>query len=377
MKIIISTCGTSLLTNGVAQLAAEEQQPMRHMLNAMSNHQEKELSPEEKARLDAYLDRREQDVLRLSLEEARRASAEINGLCALFNGALPQKSDQCYLVQTDTYLGKRCCSMLCRWGEQHNLNISVHPVPDLNTRNLSDFRVAMNDLTHWCAKEIAPQRNRRTSVIFNLTGGFKSVNGFMQTLGMLYADEVVYLFESSHELLRIPRLPLDIESAATAIMERHVHLFRRMSADIPATADQICDIPRTLIDEYDKDQYLLSPWGIMLWEKFTAEYYSRDFIQASPLPDEIIYTQKFLESISACQKNAEELYALNERIDDLLKYYAGGKKDMPKRLTFKKLSKQYKQSTHEFYAWSKPGAKRVFCHYEDSRLVLDMLGNHL
>jgi len=48
-------------------------------------------------------------------------------------------------------------------------------------------------------------------VIFNLTGGFKSVQGFLQSIASLYADEAVYVFETASELLRAPRMPLRLD----------------------------------------------------------------------------------------------------------------------------------------------------------------------
>ncbi|MCD8479074.1 MAG: hypothetical protein LRZ88_01835 [Candidatus Cloacimonetes bacterium] len=50
-----------------------------------------------------------------------------------------------------------------------------------------------------------------------------------------------------------------------------------------------------------------------------------------------------------------------------------------KSLSFKKISDNaVAGSTHEFYAWSDDGAKRVFCHYNEANvLILDELDNHL
>jgi hypothetical protein len=80
-----------------------------------------------------------------------------------------------------------------------------------------------------CARTLFRDTDIRIRVTFNLVGGFKSLQGYMQTLGMLFADESVYVFEGERELLRIPRLPLDIDSSCRKTMEENLLLFRRLS----------------------------------------------------------------------------------------------------------------------------------------------------
>jgi hypothetical protein len=52
---------------------------------------------------------------------------------------------------------------------------------------------------------------------------------------------------------------------------------------------------------------------------------------------------------------------------------------MLKSLSFKSITPNAKPgSTHEFYAWSDNGADRVYCHYDNNKvLILDELGDHL
>ena len=47
-------------------------------------------------------------------------------------------------------------------------------------------------------------RQSHYRVVFNLVGGFKSLQGYMNTLGMFYADEIIYIFEApTADLIRI------------------------------------------------------------------------------------------------------------------------------------------------------------------------------
>ena len=75
---------------------------------------------------------------------------------------------------------------------------------DLRTDSLDSFQMALSDLVRWCDEEVAVAPYRHSyRVLFNLTGGFKSIQGFLQILAQFYADETVYIFESGDVLLRM------------------------------------------------------------------------------------------------------------------------------------------------------------------------------
>jgi CRISPR/Cas system-associated protein Csm6 len=86
------------------------------------------------------------------------------------------------------------------------------------------------ELIEWCEQTPPTFREKQIKVVFNLTGGFKSTNGWLQTLGMFYAGEIVYIFESQSEMLRIPRIPVAIDTAAVQIFRDHLAFFRRLAA---------------------------------------------------------------------------------------------------------------------------------------------------
>ena len=94
-------------------------------------------------------------------------------------------------------------------------------IDDLNTSSLEEFRLGIDELIKWCVGTLPGYRASGYKIVFNLVGGFKALHGYMQTLGMFYADETVYIFETSRELLSIPRMPVDLEaSAKQAVRER-------------------------------------------------------------------------------------------------------------------------------------------------------------
>jgi hypothetical protein len=127
-------------------------------------------------------------------------------------------------------------------------------------------------------------------VVFNLTGGFKSVQGFMQALGMIYADESVYVFERTEQLLRLPRLPVQLDS--TAILRQHLAVFRRIAAGLPVHEAEVADVPESLVNVLD-GQAVFSPWGELVWQEAYRTVYGAELLE--PITPKLV----FWASISA------------------------------------------------------------------------------
>ena len=367
--VIVSTCGTSMLTN-CAELE------LRSFLVKVTNKRGAELQPEDKARIDAHVSHCLDRLLQADLPETARISAELNGILALYGWCLPQETKNRHIfVQTDTYLGQCCVDLLNVWMQHKGLQHEHQHIPGLNTQSLEDFSAAMSELARWCHDYISPLQGPHTHIVFNLTGGFKGVQGYMQTLGMLYADEVVYIFERSGQLLRIPRLPLDIGGAAQEVIKRNLLQFRCMALDIHVRKDACPEIPQSMIDDMDEEHCSLSPWGLIFWNTYKDMSYSRELVLPLPLP-QMKSSQKFLESVQTKANQAQYIKSINERMDDLAVFLQRG--ENPSRLSFKKLQAALPSgSTHECYAWSTSGAWRIMCHFEGKDCHLDMLREHL
>ncbi|MBK7051983.1 MAG: hypothetical protein IPH54_15420 [Rhodoferax sp.] len=71
------------------------------------------------------------------------------------------------------------------------------------------------------------------------------MQGFMQTLGALLADECVYSFERSAELIRIPRLPVEMRPESYVI--DNLTAFRRMSLGLNVMQSQALSVPELLL----------------------------------------------------------------------------------------------------------------------------------
>lgn len=369
-RLIVSTVGTAVLTNRRTQ---EE----RALLNQYSN--EKDAPHEQPARrdLDWLLEGSQKRMHDAGIAEARSFSAELNGILTLYGGQITDenKQDMHILLATDTWLGNEAAKIVESWlrsnGFQH---VTIKRQKDLQTADYRTFQLALSDLAKWCSEEVKQYREEGYHVIFNLTGGFKSVQGFMQAMAPFYADEVIYLFESSQHLMRIPRLPTRMD--ALRFLEEHVDLIRRLACGLDVAESEVPNIPETLLLVVD-EKATLSPWGELVWDQHHKEIYERELLP-SPSP-RVRFTEKFEKTVKALPPDRKAI--INERVDDIVRYLDTGEKYNPARLNFKKLQGNPRPPcTHEIDAWADADARRIFGYYDPQNrrvFVLDHLGEHL
>jgi len=360
MKLIVSTCGTSLLTNAVA--------PERRSLIVRHANARKaeEVAAEERALLSSVIAQARQAMIAATNADRCKQSAEFNGLSCYYDHRPGKARDLHWLIATDTWLGRETAAILQETLESLGHQAQVRPINGLRTSDLGEFRLAMAALVRLCATEMRPTG---LPVIFNLTGGFKSVQGFMQTLGMLYADETVYVFEGSSALLRLPRLPLRMEAEAT--VRASLRLFQRMAVMLPVTASEASAIPEVFLFVVD-DQAVLSEWGEIVWAG------TKDAILGEslwpPIDDKLRWGEKLAASVAGC--SAAELVTINERLAELARHLREPDFN-PRHLDFKKLAQPHRGYTHECDAWASGSAKRLFGHFVGAVFVVGELAKGL
>jgi putative CRISPR-associated protein (TIGR02619 family) len=209
---VLSPCGTSLLTNGATK-------EVRDIINKYAN-----------TKIAADIDSKDLNTLKLRIQEVRKnlqssninlaakLSAELNGIIKLCNGQFNNSQDYHLLLCTDTWLGEATAICVSDWLKAQGVNTEIKRQIDLQTRDLNAFQIALSDIVEWCENTIPGYQNNGYRIVFNLTGGFKSVQGFLQTLATFYADESIYIFETATELLRIPRLPVKMAAESLALI---------------------------------------------------------------------------------------------------------------------------------------------------------------
>lgn len=361
-NLILSTCGTSLLTN----LAGAQ----RDLITRHANARTPEEVPEpDRGVLSGLIETVAQRLRAADSRERERLSAELNGLLRYYGGGPWPSRDTHWLIATDTWLGQATAAAIAAVIPATGASVEVKRIPDLRTDNLAEFRAAMAELARLCAQEVRGYGAAGWRVVFNLTGGFKSVQGFMQALGMLYADESVYVFERTDQLLRLPRLPIGLD--AEALVRRHEAVFRRLAAGLPVDAGQAAGMPDTLLME-DGGQVVLSVWGDLVWAEAGPKLLGERIWP--PVDPRLRIGAGFEHSAAGC--SVEERRQVNERLGDLARHLSNPQYN-PRRLDFKLLKVPQGASTHECDAWSKGGAKRLFGRFEAGVFVVDLLAEGL
>jgi putative CRISPR-associated protein (TIGR02619 family) len=360
--LIVSSCGTSLLTHG--------RPPEADLLKKTANSREQELSPEEFETLQARMETQRQALLGGDLARAKSLSAELNGLINYYGGDLRLGTGNIHVfVHSDTWQGQAVAETLTEWTRQRGLDAQPLEIQDLNTRNIEEFRQGMANLAEWADGTLTGYRRNRWQIVFNLVGGFKSMFGFMQVLGMFYADEMFYIFEAEDQILKLPRIPVDIEEAAARAIEENLPLLRRLSwTSLPAM--ECGNIPETMLSSVD-DLCSLSAWGLILLNRFREKNYGVKLWESPS--DKLLFGPTFAASLKGLEP--EKLFLVNQRIDDLSRFAETGAN--VSRLDLKDLKIPSGISTHEVDAWAQGGARRLFLHREKGTWVIDRLDDHL
>jgi len=361
---VLSSCGTSSLTNGASDI---ERKTITRWTNAPTKET---VESADRQILEARIAVVRETLRTAEKEQAGRMSAELKGILALSEGRPQRNADYHLLLCTDTWLGRTAADLAAEWLRERGENVTLHQQTGLRTQLLHEFQIGLSDLVQWCDEVTSGYRAAQYRIVFNLTGGFKSVQGFLQTLGMFYADEVVYIFESGEELLRIPRLP--IQMVAEDRFRERLTDFRRLSLDLPI--ESVEGLPETLLTQFG-GMVDLSPWGRLMWEQSRKAIYS-ERVWESP-SSKLRYGKDFEGSVRGLPP--DRCYNVNRKMEVLAQFLEKGEKYNTKALDFKALrGNPIPPSTHEIDAWSDLDARRCFGHYEaEGVFVIDRLDKAL
>ena len=358
---IFSTCGTSILTHAAT---GDE----RRRLLRLANLREADLLQSDREFIEARVLAAGEALEHLPPDEARHACAELNALAAFYaDDAARAARDLHLLAHSDTYEGKLAAECVAEVLRRTGTNVEILRIEGLRASDAAGFSRALSRLARETYDLLSGYRDAGWRIVFQLSGGYKALQGFLQTVGMFFADEIMYIFEGTNHLLRIPRLPIDLDAGMAQMIRTHFPAFRQFSR----TGILFAAVARTLPElciEVDGDEAMLSPWGELCWARGRDQIYSEAFLD--PQTAQIKPGDAFLRAADAC--SAEELRWLNERMDDLHLYLAEHRN--LNRLDFKRLrGNPCPPSTHEFDAWARSPGYRVFCHQENGAWVLDRL----
>lgn len=273
MRFILSTVGTSILTN---LINTSDESSWCNVLRDAANLKRDELTPAAATVIDTLAARALGKLLENDVPTNRRISAELNGIYGIYDGQLPENSsDVHYLICTDTVQGQTTGELIQAFLEEQGFRVDIYTPPRLSTQDSEAFTTGAKALIRWLEDNVPWQHESGYRVIFNLVGGFKSLQGYMNTFGAFYADEVVYIFEApTADLIRIPRLPIQID---TTVIQEHRTQFALMAAGHLYPMRELAGVPETLLEfvQENGETYAgLSTWGELLWNRTKSIIFS-------------------------------------------------------------------------------------------------------
>lgn len=298
-RVVISTIGTSLLTNQL------DQQNDRQLLSKAANFTLGQTPPEVKDIIEK-LKMKANDKLQQGVKEIRRASAELNGIYGLYQEQLEQgKQDIHFLIATDTAQGQATANVVQTFLQTQGLNVNIYTPPGLSTASTESFSLGIDSLLEWLDECITGYENSEYKICFNLVGSFKSLQGYLNTIGMFYADEIIYIFEGSTELITIPRLPIEIKNSK---IQPYAVEFALMAQGNTVHRSKLTGVPETLIFTVD-DEVILSNWGKLVWNRCKEQLLSKDLLEFPKLQ----YDPSFRNDYKS-EKNINERVKLQETL---------------------------------------------------------------
>lgn len=281
----MSTVGISVLLNALDSTESA----WRSQLNQATNDQQ--LSADLQQKVEELAQRAAIQLKASDVSTRRIKSAELNGIYGIYDNDLSLgKADMHLLVTTDTALGRKAADLIADFLRSNGLNVQIHCPPGLSTATPAIFSKGMKELIKWCEDILPGYRQAAYRVVFNLTAAFKVLQGYLNIMGMFYADEMVYIFETGSRLVSIPRLPLQVD---VNILRQHSVELAMMAEGHIFPHDHVAHIPDGLLD-IDPQRYAnLSDWGQLIWSRVRHELLSKELLPFPRLHYEESFRQDF------------------------------------------------------------------------------------
>ncbi|AFZ11530.1 CRISPR-associated protein, APE2256 family [Crinalium epipsammum PCC 9333] len=278
-RVVISTIGTSLLTN---QINRNTENNWYSRLRDTANITFKEIAdqhPDVTEIIQVLQTRGKAKIDTDDINLIRSASAELNGIYGLYKGRLEtgkEQRDIHWLITTDTYQGITTAQIVKNFLQKRGIIVDIYAPRQLSTASSESFSNGIDDLISWLDNNIYPYKQSHYQICFNLVGSFKSLQGYLNTIGMFYADEIIYIFEGKNsELITIPRLPISIDYTAIAPYKLQLAL---MDAGAVMNAEIVRGIHESMIYPPGKSELTLSTWGQLVWNQCKKEMLSQELL---------------------------------------------------------------------------------------------------
>lgn len=374
----VSTVGTSLLTNALRDTAPDQLGDVLAHANASEDD-----IPEDVYRMaEKTVEQAVESLRGADDKEVRRASAELNGLLSFYEEAQKDTRDQHQLVATDTALGQLTAKGVKQTLKDRGVSAVQMQVPrGLSAEDTDALKGGVKRFLDWCERTLPGYRESGYEVVFNLTGGFKSLQGILNTVGTFYADRMIYIFQTGPELITIPRLPVRLD---TDLFEDTPARFLRLEAldrvsggTLPKAKYE--DVPEALIDAVDGQVYSFSEWGTLLWNR--ARRGLMEQAECFDLP-RLRYKERFRKDVQAAGPDSRRrLHETLAVASVMLEVHDGDTAPLKKSGSLQYENYEGKATRDgepigHFRLYEDRKGKRVSCEAKEEGLVLRRFGRH-
>lgn len=258
MKTYVCTCGTSIATKKGINLERFMDVPLSRW---------DELKDEIEATKDQIAEGLSSIKLPRDLDDT---SAEIKSLVKMGT----DENDAVILISSDTIDGKLCAESVRDFLIEHKLysgtSLQIKEIVGLQASDGARFqKEGLKNLLNY----LVPLEHQ--NIIFNPTGGYKSVVPYVALMGMIYNKPVKYIHENSENILTLTGVPIILDDDLILRIETKLQKIEE-STSIPIEKWQegidYYDRRFDCLVEVDDGQVTLSGIGLLFWGKFKQDY---------------------------------------------------------------------------------------------------------
>lgn len=254
MAIILTTTGTSLMTNAKSSLGKSSKEKITQ----------------------------EELVQYMSETPPKEASAETNSLLKI-----AQPTDKIVFLYTATPEGKMCAEIIKTYLTNRDWSVRMQ---ELLIEN-DEFKFERKGLRHLVdilIKEITQAQSKSQQVIINATGGFKAEIAYTTMVGMIFQVPVKYIYQNFNQPITFPALPITWD---TEIMLTYDHFFEWIDSEpryYKAVEDRLKRIPEKdkisvfLLPPDSEECIYLSVAGDILWQRLRQQRQEAEEISDPP-----------------------------------------------------------------------------------------------
>ncbi|HEY9804240.1 MAG TPA: putative CRISPR-associated protein [Leptolyngbyaceae cyanobacterium] len=375
-RLVVSTVGTSLLTNQI-DVYTDPEEYFIHIQES-ANDTEEEIDAQVKKTI-LELKARAENKLYTSNKttEIRQASAELNGIYGLYDRNIEQgKLDIHWLIATDTYQGKITAEIVQEFLVNKGIKTHIQTPKTLSIVNTEKFSYGIDAFLEWWDAIFLAYKDSH-HIYFNLAGGFKALQGYANTIGMLYGAEIIYIFEGNLDFITIPKLPIEIDYS---VIKPTQFALMASSVDIWIKLSDLENVPDSLIFKAG-DEAKLNNWGNLLWNRCKRKFFTGDIPIVFP---RLFYDKSFLKDYTRNIVNEQNKVDLHDVLADIsasMIKFNGNTTRFDSRLHFTRYEGGQKceggirkNQIDHFYI--KNTGWRVSCIVKDGNLYLRHYGEH-